>query len=55
MSDTKYEKALTRDQQAFLVDLATAIITAYGDLVLPSHTEQHLLECARKALAEVKP
>ena len=35
-----------------LVDLAQALVTAYGDTVLPTHLEKHLLDGARAALAK---
>ena len=37
-----------------LLDVAQAIVTAYGDLVLPSHTEKHLLDGARAAIAKAE-
>ena len=36
-----------------LVDLAQAVVTAYGKTLLPNHTEKHLLDGASAILREL--
>lgn len=37
-----------------LLDLAEAIVTAYGDLITSSPIERHLLDGARRAIAKAR-
>lgn len=37
-----------------LLDLAHAVVTAFGNLVLPTHTEKHLLDGARAAISKAE-
>jgi hypothetical protein len=39
--------------RAKLVDLAEAVVTAYGKTLLPTHTEKHLLDGAAALLREL--
>lgn len=38
-----------------LLDVAQGVVTAYGDKLLPTHVEKHLLDGARAAIAKAQP